>query len=86
MRIMIERRGGLAGRRAFGEREESELTPDERAALQGLLRSPPEATPAPGADRFHFTITVEDEGGTRRLDIPEHAMPEALAAIPVIRL
>ena len=86
MRIMIERRGGLSGRRAFGERDGSELTPDEQDALQGLLHSPPPPTPSPGADRFHYTITVEDENGTRRLEVPEHAMPQALASIPVIRL
>jgi hypothetical protein len=86
MRIKIERRGGLAGLPAVGERDHSELTPAENQALEGLLQSPPPAAPAPGADRFHYKITVEDEKGTRELEVPEHAMPEILAGIPKIRL
>jgi hypothetical protein len=86
MRIKIERRGGLAGRPAVGERDESELTAAEHRALTGLLQSPPPSTPSPGADRFHYKITVEDEKGTRELEIPEHAMPEVLAGIPKISL
>jgi len=86
MRVRIERRGGLAGRLAVGEREDHELSGEEREALLGLLRSPPPVTPSPGADRFHFRITVESDAGTRVLEVPEHAMPEALAAIPEIQL
>ncbi len=86
MRIKIERRGGLAGRPAVGERDDSELTPAENRALEGLLQSPPPSAPSPGADRFHYKITVEDEKGTRELEVPEHAMPEILAGIPKIRL
>jgi hypothetical protein len=86
MRIRIERTGGLVGRTAVGEREESELTTAENQALQRLLQSPPPSTPSPGADRFHFKITVEDEKGTRELHVPEHAMPEILAGIPKITL
>ena len=71
---------------AVGERDESELTAAEHQALRRLLQSPPPSTPSPGADRFHYKITVQDERGTRELDIPEHAMPEILAGIPKIRL
>jgi hypothetical protein len=86
MRVKIERRGGIAGVPAVGERDESELTATEAQALRGLLQSPPASAPAPGADRFHFKITVEDEKGKRELEVPEHAMPEALAGIPKIKL
>ena len=86
MRIRIERTGGLVGRPAVGEREENELTAAENQALQRLLQSPPPSTPSPGADRFHFKITVEDEKGKRELEVPEHAMPQILAGIPKIRL
>jgi hypothetical protein len=86
MRIKIERQGGFAGVPAVGEREEHELTPAENQALQGLLQAPPHSAPAPGADRFHYKITVEDEKGTRELQIPEHVMPQILARIPKIRL
>ncbi len=86
MRIRIERRGGFAGLPAVGERDESELSTEEHGALGGLLASPPRATPAPGADRFHYKIRIEDDNGTRELDIPEDLMPESLAAIPKIKL
>jgi hypothetical protein len=86
MRIKIERRGGLAGLPAVGEREESELTAAEREALRRLLQSPPPSTASPGADRFHYKITVQDDSGTKELEVPEHAMPDILAGIPKIRL
>jgi hypothetical protein len=86
MRIKIERQGGLAGRPAVGERADSELTAAEHQAVKQLLQSPPPSTPSPGADRFYYKITVEDETGTRELEVPEHAMPKILAGIPKIRL
>jgi hypothetical protein len=86
MRVKIERRGGLAGLPAVGERDESELTVAEHHALRRLLQSPPSGVPSPGADRFHYKITIEDENGTRELQVPEHAMPDALTGIPKIKL
>ena len=87
MRVRIERRGGLAGRPAVGEREDHELTGAEQAALQELLaKPPPPQTAAAGADRFYYKVTVEDDKGTNVLDVPEHLMPQALAAIPKIDL
>jgi hypothetical protein len=84
--VRIERRGGIVGRLAVGERDESELTPAQRQSLQQLLRSPPPTRPAPGADRFSYRIRVEDESGVREFDVPEDAMPESLAEIPKITL
>jgi hypothetical protein len=87
MRVRIERRGGLAGRPAVGEREDHELTSSEQAALTELLGRPqPPQTAAAGADRFSYKVTVQDEKGTNVLDVPEHLMPQALAAIPKIDL
>ena len=87
MRVRIERRGGVAGRPAVGEREDHELTAAEQAALKELLaKPPPPQTMAMGADRFHYKVTIEDEKGTNVLDVPEHLMPQALAAIPKIDL
>ena len=85
MRLKIERQGGFAGIPAVGERDESELTPSEHQAIRRLLQSPPPSTPSPGADRFHYKVTVHDENGTHELQVPEHAMPEALAGIPKIK-
>ena len=75
----------MVGRPAVGEHDESELTEAQQKALRGLLKSPPSSAPSPGADRFHYKITVEDEKGTRELEVPEHAMPEVLTGIPKIR-
>ncbi len=86
MRLKIERSGGFAGVPAVGERDENHLTSAERQALQSLLQSPPSSTASPGADRFHYKVTVEDENGTRELQVPEHAMPEILAAIAQTKL
>lgn len=86
MRLRIERHGGFSGLPAVGERDGSELTAGEHQALRRLLQSPPSAAPSPGADRFHYKVTVEDENGTRELQVPEHAMPDALTGIPQIKL
>jgi hypothetical protein len=87
VRVRIERRGGVAGRPAVGEREDHELTAAEQAALKELLaKPPPPQDMAMGADRFHYKVTIEDEKGTNVLDVPEHLMPQALAAIPKIDL
>jgi hypothetical protein len=83
MRVRIERRGGLAGRPAVGERDENQLSAAERDALEALLKSPP-AAPSPGADRFSYRVRVEDEHGIRELQVPEDAMPAILADIPKI--
>ncbi|HEY6717460.1 MAG TPA: protealysin inhibitor emfourin, partial [Reyranella sp.] len=67
--------------------EDHELTAAEQAALKELLaKPPPPQTMAMGADRFHYKVTIEDEKGTNVLDVPEHLMPQALAAIPKIDL
>ncbi len=81
MRIRIERRGGLAGLPAVCEADAGALTPDQRRALDALLAAPPATRPAPGADRFHYTVRVEAATGIRELSVPEDAMPEALAAM-----
>ena len=63
------------------------MTGAEQAALQELLaKPPPPQTAAAGADRFHYKVTVEDDKGTNVLEVPEHLMPRALAAIPKIEL
>jgi hypothetical protein len=86
MHVRIERRGGIVGRLAVGERDETELSAAQRKSLDGLLRSPPPATPAPGADRFSYKVRVEDENGVREFVVPEDAMPESLADIPKLSL
>lgn len=87
MHLRIERRGGLVGRLAVGERELHELTARQRRALDALVKSPKRSAPSPGADRFHYKIVVTDDGGgTRTFDVGEDDMPEALASIPQLDL
>lgn len=83
-RLRIERRGGLVGKTAVGERKLADLTPAQRQALDQLLGSPDRSAPAPGADRFRYKVRVTDDGGEREVEVGEDAMPEALASIPQI--
>jgi hypothetical protein len=80
-RLRIERRGGLVGKPAAGERLLADLTPAQRQALDQLLKSPG-AAPSPGADRFRYKVRVTDDTGTREVEVGEDAMPDALASIP----
>ena len=87
MKVRVERRGGLAGLLAVGEREDSELTPLQRAALDKLLKlieKLHQLKPSPGADRFRYRVHVTDEAGQHEFDVPEDAMPEELASIPKV--
>ncbi len=85
-KLRIERRGGLVGRLAVGERDLADLTPAQRDALEQLLKSPRRsATPAPGADRFHYKVRVTGDSGEREIDVGEDAMPDALASIPELQ-
>jgi hypothetical protein len=79
-RLRIERRGGLAGLKAAGEVDCATLCAADRAALDALFgRRAPLPRPL-GADRYVYTLTRQTSRGTRRLEVPEHLMPEALAA------
>lgn len=82
MKVRIERRGGLVGRLAVGEREGNELTPAQRTALDKLVSEAPASAPAPGADRFRYRVMVTDEHGQHAFEVPEDAMPEELMGIP----
>ncbi len=84
-RLRIERRGGLAGKLAVGERDLADLTPAQRQALDRLLQSPNRSMPAPGADRFRYKLRVTDDSGEREVEVGEDAMPDALASIPEIQ-
>src|SRR5205807_1204184 len=89
-RLRIERRGGLAGKPAAGERDLTQLTPEQRAALTRLLDASGPASgrsaPAKGADRFSYKVRYTDTNGTREFEVGEDAMPDALASIPQIDL
>ncbi len=81
-RLRIERRGGLVGKPAVGERNLADLTPEQRQALDRLLKTPDRAAPAPGADRFRYKLRITGDGGEREVEVGEDAMPDVLASIP----
>ena len=90
-RIKIERKGGIAGVSASGERDVKDLTPEQRAALEQLLKPPPEgaAASAPAPTHMHpfrYKVTLIDEQGERAFDVAEDAMPDELAVIPRVEL
>lgn len=78
--VRIERRGGIAGLKATGEIDCRSLCAKDRAALDALFerRSPLER--AAGADRYIYTLTRHSGRGIRKLEVPEHLLPEAVAA------
>ncbi len=85
MRVRIERQGGLAGKPAVGELEETELSPAQRKALGELIKSPPQVTRSRGADRFRFKVQIIDKTAQHEFEVPEDAMPEELLSIPKIQ-
>jgi hypothetical protein len=85
-RIELARSGGFLGRTV---RAAVDTTTDPDAswyaeALAGVdLESLSDADPGrPAPDRFHYTLSVEDDdGGSHRLDFAETALPEQLRPI-----
>ena len=82
MKLVVERSGGFAGLIRRGEQLFTELSVEQKAALQSLLdKEAWLAAPQPGADRFTYRIELEDANGTRTLTVPEELMPRSLAGI-----
>jgi hypothetical protein len=88
MRIDLVRTGGFAGMRVATTVNTETLPPDEAHALRESVDAARffdlpsvAASPAPGADRFHYKITVELEGRRHTVELGEAAAPEALQAL-----
>jgi hypothetical protein len=81
MKLVVERSGGFAGITRRGERDGSALTSEQRAALQKLLERSSDFPPDAGADRFNYRVEVQDDNGTKRITVPESAMPQVLKGI-----
>lgn len=88
MKLRIERQGGLIGRPAAGERDMQDLNVAQREALDRIVRSHPDPTASPGADRFMYTIELKNDDGSTQtsIKVPEEQMPDVLASIPVLKL
>jgi hypothetical protein len=85
MRIHFERTGGFVGMRITATVDTESLSPEEARDLHEMVDTAgffdlPTAitTPTPGADRFHYKLTVETEGRRHTVDVAEAAVPKAL--------
>jgi len=83
-RITIERLGGFAGLglpgsriRSRGDVALSELSPADRSAVTGLFESGDQSGPAL-PDAFRYRLTRQTTRGSETVEVPEHAVPEAI--------
>ena len=83
-RITIERLGGLAGFglpgshiKSRGDVALSELSPADRNAVAALFDSKDKGGPA-FPDAFRYRITRQTTQGPETVEVPEHAVPEAI--------
>jgi hypothetical protein len=81
MIIHYERSGGFTGLRQHAVIDSLQLTTDEQAKLEGLVETAVffereiELPAAQGADRFHYTLTIESGGRRRTVSLSEEAIP-----------
>lgn len=85
LRAHLERSGGFAGLRASADVNSESLSSDETQHLRQLVDAAeffklPETIRAknPGADRFQYKITIEDDQQTHTVVVDEAAMPTEL--------
>jgi hypothetical protein len=85
MRLTYQRSGGFSGLMQTFSLEVESLPPEEAQELETLVESAdffslPEqiVSDPPGADRFHYTITVETGDRRHRVSAGETALPENL--------
>jgi hypothetical protein len=85
-RYIIERRGGLAGLTASGAIDGDALNPDDRQTLEQLLDTEDPLAADPGADRYTYVVTRETALGSTTREIPESALPDAVARVATTQL
>jgi hypothetical protein len=88
MRVRLERTGGFANIRRTFTADAATLAPEraeelrrlvEAADLDRVASTPP--APPRGADRFVYTVTVEQEGTERAVTVGEDVAPPALQVL-----
>ena len=81
MRVLITRRGGIAGVPLHAAMDTSDLDPETAARVQGALdrlMNQPQAASPPQPDRFSYEITVPDREWSTMLteqDLPMDLTP-----------
>jgi hypothetical protein len=85
MRVLFERSGGFAGRALRREVDCAGLPEAEATRLREVVRQagffglPGRiSSSGPGADRFHYRVTVESESDTHTVDMDESAVPPSV--------
>ena len=85
--LHVERLGGLPGvgtprspLRSCGEIALSELSQADRAAIDELFRNPPRAAASAVRDGFRYRISRGGAAVAETVDVPESAVPAAVAA------
>ena len=89
MRIHFERTGGFAGMRLSTTVDSDELPEPQAEKLKDAVQNTSffdlpdhleqaSQSASPGADRFNYHITVEQEGRSHSVDAPESALDDAL--------
>ncbi len=83
MIIRVERSGGFAGMSQRAVIDTDRLDPQERQELLGLVESSgffetklDSASSQTGADRFHYSITIERGQQHRTVELGENDIPE----------
>jgi hypothetical protein len=85
--LHVERVGGLpsigtrrSALRSCGEIALRDLSPADRTAIEALFRDPPPAAPSAARDTFRYQISREGATGVETVEVPEAAVPAAVAA------
>ncbi|MGB7846366.1 MAG: protealysin inhibitor emfourin [Candidatus Acidiferrum sp.] len=83
MRIEFTRSGGFAGMRLNVVLDTKDIPEAEALELKRMVEAAdffnlPESMPLPGADAFHYKITIQSDNETHTVEADERAVPPAL--------
>jgi emfourin len=88
MKLSVKRGGGLAGIATRTELESAALPPaeaqalDEKVSESGLLSMPPQpATPPSHPDELQYELTVDRDGDSHTVRLPEGALPDEVRSL-----
>jgi hypothetical protein len=83
MKLIIERSGGFlaSSKKPRGERDESALSAEQRAALDAIMQRKSPYPPATRSEQFTYRVQVQDENGDKEVTVPESDLPQSLKDI-----
>ena len=83
--LHVERLGGLAGFgggghvRSQGQLDTDALSAQEQRAVEALFKPHGKTKASPVRDGFRYRITRDTAAGTESVEVPEEAVPSAVA-------